>query len=159
MLSKNATITQKRTVSVVFNIPHRDTVGEYLGCLAFQGRANLSTFKEILIKATARMEAWKANSLSKAGRVVLFQSNLESLPTHTMQCFELPKKTTSLLDHVNRTFLWKKSGSDQGLPMVAWDKVCQPKNLGGLGVRKIEAVNLAFQAKLAWKILIGAEGL
>ena len=95
------------------------------------------------------MEAWKANSLSKVGRVVLIQSNLESLATHTMQCFELPKKTTSLLDRVNTTFFWKKFGSEQGLPMVAWDTVCQPKNLGGLGVSKTEAVNLAFHAKLA----------
>ena len=39
--------------------------------------------------------------------------------------------------------------------MVAWDKVCQPKNLGGLGLRKTEAVSLAFQAKLAWKVLGG----
>ena len=43
--------------------------------------------------------------------------------------------------------------------MVAWDKVCQPKSLGGLGLRKTEAVNLAFQAKLAWKILWGTAGL
>ena len=43
--------------------------------------------------------------------------------------------------------------------MVAWDKICQPKNLGGLGLRKTEAVNLAFQAKLAWKVLTGSDGL
>jgi len=43
--------------------------------------------------------------------------------------------------------------------MVVWDKVCQPKNLGGFGLRKMVAVNLAFQAKLAWEVLIGTEGL
>jgi len=105
------------------------------------------------------MEAWKANSLSKAGRVVLIQFSLESLPMHTMQCFQLPKKTTTLLDRVNRTFFWKKYGTEKGLPMVAWDKICQPKNLRGLGLRKTEAVNLAFQAKLAWKVLTGSDGL
>ena len=43
--------------------------------------------------------------------------------------------------------------------MVAWDKVCTPKKLGGLGFRKTAAVNCAYQCKLAWKILEGQETL
>jgi len=43
--------------------------------------------------------------------------------------------------------------------MVAWDKICQLKSHGGLGLRKTDAVNLVFQAKLAWKVLWGFEGL
>jgi len=64
-------------------------------------------------------------------RVVLIQANLESLSAHTMQCFELPKKPTRLLDKVNQDFFWKKSGIEKGLPMLAWDKVYRPKNQGG----------------------------
>ena len=79
-------------------------MGKYLSCPVFQGKSKPSTFANILGKATARMEAWKANSLSKAGRVVLVQSNLKFLPTYTMQCFELPKKTTSQLNRVNKRF-------------------------------------------------------
>ena len=37
--------------------------------------------------------------------------------------------------------------------MVAWDKICRPKKLGGLGLRKTSAVNTAFVAKLLWKFL------
>lgn len=37
--------------------------------------------------------------------------------------------------------------------MIAWDKICQPKNYGGLGLRKTGAVNSTFLAKLGWKIL------
>ena len=80
------------------------------------------------------MESWKANSLSKASRAVLIQSNLESLPTHTMQCFELPKKNTR-----------KKSTIDKGLLMITWERIYQPKKLEGLGLRKTEAVSLAMQ--------------
>jgi len=37
--------------------------------------------------------------------------------------------------------------------MVAWDKICRPKKLGGLGLRKTSAINTAFVAKLSWKFL------
>jgi len=43
--------------------------------------------------------------------------------------------------------------------MIASDKICQPKIFGGLGLRKADVVHLAFQAKLAWKLLREREGL
>jgi len=124
VVSKNASNAHKQTLASVFNIPHSESLGKYLGCPVFQGKPKASTFSDILGKATARMESWKANTLSKAGRTVLIQANLESLPTHIMQCFELPKKMTTLLDQVSRRFFWKKSNKDNGLPMIAWDKIC-----------------------------------
>ena len=36
--------------------------------------------------------------------------------------------------------------------MVSWNKICKPKNLGGLGLRKIEVVNSSFLSKLTWKL-------
>jgi len=74
-----------------------------------------------------------------------------------MQCYKLPGKISDHLDRINRDFFWKQSHSGKGMPLVAWDKVCQPKQLGGLGLRKTAAVNTAFLAKLGWKILTQPE--
>jgi len=99
-----------------------------------------------------KLEGWKANCLSKAGRTVLIQSHLESLSAHTMQCFTLPLKTNTTLNNLARDFFWKKSNTQKGLPLISWDHICQPKSRGGLGLRKAEATKKAFQYKLAWKI-------
>lgn len=36
---------------------------------------------------------------------------------------------------------------------VAWDKVCQPKYQGGLGIRKLEVTNQIALARLCWRML------
>lgn len=72
------------------------------------------------------------------------------MPNHMMTCFKCLDKFTKLLDKENRKFLW---GRDNRMNPIAWDKVCQPKCYGGLGIRKSERFNNACLAKLGWKVL------
>jgi len=102
--SRNATATQRQLVAGVFNITHSESLGKYLGCPIFQQRINSNLFQGLINKAATKLDGWKANSLSKAGRTVLIQSHLEALPAHTMQCFELPKTVMNQLDSINRDF-------------------------------------------------------
>ena len=74
-------------------------------------------FRGLVDKAMAKLVGWKANCLSKAGRTVLIQSHLESIPAHTMQCFRLPVTISDNIDRVNREFFWKKNLTDKGLPL------------------------------------------
>jgi len=109
------------------------SLGTYLGCLVIQGRQTRSTFQGIISKTTTRLDRCKANAVSKAGRTILIQPHLEFLPAHTMQCFHLRLSTSSQLDTIHRNFFWKTSYSNNGLPIIAWDKICKPKAKGGLG--------------------------
>jgi len=88
----------------IFNITHSDSLGKYLGCPIFQKRPNVATFWDLVHKAITKLIGWKANCLSKAGRAVLIQSHLESLPAHTMQCFQLPATIWNNIDRVSREF-------------------------------------------------------
>ena len=36
--------------------------------------------------------------------------------------------------------------------MVSWDKICRLKKSGGMGLRKMEAINSAFLSNLTWKL-------
>jgi len=157
IFSKNATAHDKRIVASVFNISHQDSLGKYLGCPVFKGRPKLATFAELVDKSASKLQSWQARSVSKAGRVALIQTNLESIPAHTMQCFQIPCTTSRQIDKISRDFFWKNSVTSRGLPMVSWDKICLPKKSGGLGLRKMEALNSAFMCKLIWKLFSGPE--
>ena len=43
--------------------------------------------------------------------------------------------------------------------MIAWNKICQTKDNGGLEAKDIQAMNIACLIKLAWKISINLEDL
>jgi len=82
-------------VGGIFNISHSVSLGKYLGCPGFQNKPNTTTFQDIINKAMTKLIGWNANYLSKVGWIVLIQSHLESLLAHTMQCFQLPRSTTT----------------------------------------------------------------
>ena len=151
--SKNASATHKQATMGMFNIPHSRSLGKYLGCPVFQGHPRHVTFNELIQRTSTRLDRWTGRFLSKAGRLVLIQSHLESLPAHTMQCFSLPQSVNLQLNRIHRNFLWNSSSASPGLPLIAWESICTPKSKGGLGLRRVEAINAAFQCKLAWRIL------
>ena len=43
--------------------------------------------------------------------------------------------------------------------MVGWDKVCKPKDMGGLGLYSTKSRNIALLAKLNWRVMENADAL
>ena len=46
-----------------------------------------------------------------------------------------------------RNFLWGSSEGSFKYPLVAWEKVCVPVELGGLGIRSVASFNQALLGK------------
>jgi len=102
--SKNSNPHDRRIVNSIFNIKQQDNLGKYLGCPVFMGRPNVHTFSDLVNKTAAKLQNWKTKSVSKAGRIALIQSNLEAMPAHTMQCFQLPTAASRRIDKISRDF-------------------------------------------------------
>lgn len=43
------------------------------------------------------------------------------------------------------------------VPVISWDKICRPTCEGGLGIRKIQDVNVALLTKLGSKVISDPE--
>lgn len=70
-----------------------------------------------------------------------------------MSILKSPKVAIVSLQDTLRDFLWNnnKDGKKK-LPLVSRDKVCLPKELGGIGIQSLENQNLALGAKLVMKL-------
>ncbi|XP_074297635.1 uncharacterized protein LOC141628381 [Silene latifolia] len=67
--------------------------------------------------------------------------------------FILPKGIISRIEDTCRNFLWDNSVDYRIVPVVAWDKLCSPKEEGGLGLKDQETMNKAMIGRLVHWIM------
>lgn len=89
--SKNVCRDRAERIANKAGIPETRDLGRYLGVPSIHGRVTRSHFKDILNRVKNRLEGWKINFLSLAGRQVLAQSVLNAIPVDAMQTMLFPK--------------------------------------------------------------------
>lgn len=71
------------------------------------------------------------------GRAVLVNSVLDSQLSYIMSALQLPQGVLDAVDKRRRSFFWTGQEQAHGSQcLVAWEQTCQPKELGGLGIKK-----------------------
>ena len=55
--------------------------------------------------------------------------------------------------NIQRDFLWGEGEEKKKWALVAWDKLCKPKDHGGLGLHDPKTLNKVLGPKLWWKLL------
>ena len=100
-----------------------------------------SIWNPILERMEKKLLGWKQLYLSKGCRLTLLKSILSSLPTYYLSLFIVPKAVVVRLERIQRNFLWGSSVECFKYPLVAWENVCLPRELGGLGIRNLVSFN------------------
>ncbi|GAU48983.1 hypothetical protein TSUD_245740 [Trifolium subterraneum] len=142
---------RREDIAVVTQIHAIDKFEKYLGFKMFYGKVRKQDFSNVYDRVSAKLASWKSRLLNKAGRVVLANSVLSSLPSYHMQINWLPQGMCDDLDRTVRRFIWKGTG-DTGMHLVGWEKITQPRRFGGLGVRIARLQNVSLLGKLIWEI-------
>ena len=123
----------------------------YLGMPLGTSYKTASIWNPILERMEKKLLGWKRLYLSKSGRLTLLKSTLSSLPTYYLFLITIPKAVASRLKCIQRNFLWGSSVECFKYSLVAWEKVSLPRELGGLGIRKLVPFNQALLGKWLWR--------
>lgn len=117
---------------------------KFLGLPVGANPRRCSTWEPIVDSLKKRLAAWKGRYLSIGGRITLINSVLSSLPLYFFSFFKAPKKVLKSLVAIQRKFLWNGCGESQKINWVCWEKVCLPKDKGGLGVKILSGLIIAY---------------
>jgi hypothetical protein len=123
----------------------------YLGLPLAIRKLQRSDLLPVVDKLASKLSAWKARLLTLEGRATYVQVVMTASIIYQLMALDLEPWFLEAVDKLRRGFLWAGAGDAHGGHCaVAWDRVCQPKCLGGLGFHNLRLFNTALRSKLLW---------
>ena len=118
-----------KNVATNFGCAHTKCPSIYLGLPLGNSMSRESAWKPVLDKIQNRLASWKARILSRAGRLTLIKSVLNSLPVFYMSMFKMPRSIAMKIIKLQRSFFWGGgTGEKKIYPSVKWSSIELPKS-------------------------------
>ncbi|KAL0405684.1 UNVERIFIED_CONTAM: hypothetical protein Slati_3882300 [Sesamum latifolium] len=156
--SKNTTMEGRSELAAVFGVQIVEKHDKYLGLSAVVGRLKRAVFQYIKYRTWSKLQRWRCLNLSQAGRMVLLQLVIQSMPTFVMGCFLSPLSTCCEIESIMADFFWNNK-EHRHIYWIAWPKLCSKKEDRGPGFRRLHLFNQALVAKKLWRIIMNPDCL
>lgn len=127
----------------------------YLGLPLCLSKPKLVDFMPVLKRVEQRLVGC-SNLLSFGEKLVLIKSVFASLPIFFMSTLAMPVGIVEQLNRYLKDCFWRRYGmEDRGPALIAWSKVCSPRDQGGLGVLDLTLHNQCLLMKHLHKFFNG----
>ena len=152
VVSPNCDATIKEDLVRKLKVNIAEKIGKYLGIPVDPRTPKREIGNQIIDRLQSRLQTWKGKFVSPARKLTLIKSVMQAMPIYSMSIHRLSKDTYNRIDRIIRDFWWGNTAEVRKLHTIAWDTICQPKEIGGVSIRKTEQFNQALLAKQYWRI-------
>ena len=126
----------------------------YLGLPVGGDLRHLMFWEPVLDRIKKRLSRWRSKFLSFGGFLVLLKFDMSSLPIYAISFFRAPSGIISALESLFIKKIWGGCEGHRKISWVSWNNICDSKNYGGLGVRKLMEFNVSLLWKWCWRLLV-----
>ena len=82
-----------------------------------------------------KLQGWKGQTLSRAGKEILIKAVAQSIPIYTMGVFQLPLKLCEELQALCARFWWGQIGNERKIHWLSWEKLLDQNRKEEWGLR------------------------
>lgn len=130
-----------------------------IGMSHFYGRKKKSHFEELKKKVMKRLSTWQNKLLSFGGRYILISHVLQTMPVYLLSAMNPPAGVINQLHKIYAKFYRENTTGAKNKHWVSWEKMCFPKEKGGLGLKFLHDMSKALFVKLWWIFIISTSYL
>lgn len=124
---------------------------KYLGVPLSHNYLKYNNCGDLFDKIRNRMAAWDCKLLSMAGKIELIHTVITPMVLYWMLTYQMPSATIDKINRMCANFVW--SGK---VHKISWNKLCRPKEEGGVGLRNFTDIKKAAALKLLWHYANGS---
>jgi hypothetical protein len=98
-----------------------------------------------------QLPGWKADLTTRARQRVHGQFVLTSKLVYLAMAVDFPQWAHKAVNKIRCDYLWRgRSNAKGGHNLVAWDSMCRPLDLGGLGISILTTLGWALKVRWLW---------
>ncbi|XP_039173493.1 uncharacterized protein LOC120295938 [Eucalyptus grandis] len=147
--SKCCPMSLRNNMAAVLRVLEIDKTGKYVGIPSDWGGSKKDIFAWILARVNKKLESWKENLLSKAGKEILIKSVVQAIPQYAMSIFKIPVSICKAIEKKIANIWWKNGKKSARIHWTKWETLKLRKDERGLGFKDLLAFNEAMLGKQA----------
>ncbi|VFQ90741.1 unnamed protein product [Cuscuta campestris] len=149
-IPKKTPLATQRRIQTILGMNKGSLPFKYLGIQIHHGINRKPYCNDILNLFDTKLKGWYHKLLSQSGRLTLIKHVLNTMPLHMLGCSKLPKSIIKCLHSKMNNFLWGHDKDNKKYHLSSWEKLCLPKDEGGLGITDLNTLQLAYGFKMWW---------
>lgn len=153
LFSKNVSRSMHNKLVYLSGYRVTSILGNHLGVTLSGKILRRNNFQYLVDRIIAKLNGWKRNNLSFAGRIILDNIAIQATPLYLTMTNRIPKSSIEEIHGMQRKFILGDTHDRRKMHAVGLDSLKKPKKHGGIGFGELGKFELSLSHEACFQFL------